>query len=203
MLQERQAWPLGRFPNIPNGGSVRPEQKNIEEAIRRLEYRPNSLARGLRNSRSYRIAFLLPGLEGAHSAKLVAALEKYVGDGLPFVVTATGIPQLVRRYLKVMAEQSIDGLTDSSLYQRRVAGKQRKLRIPMVVWEDTCGIPKTDVVQTDCASASYELVEYLIQKGTEDWHDQRKYVLTTAKERFHGFQRVMEEIMNFPQRRIM
>ena len=53
----------GTISKYLNGGSVRPEnKKNIEEAIRRLEYRPNSLARGLRNSRSYRIAFLLPGL---------------------------------------------------------------------------------------------------------------------------------------------
>lgn len=34
-----------------NGGNVRPEnRKVIEEAVRRLGYRPNHLARGLRNS---------------------------------------------------------------------------------------------------------------------------------------------------------
>lgn len=188
----------GTISKYLNGGSVRPEnKKNIEEAIRRLEYRPNSLARGLRNSRSYRIAFLLPGLEGAHSAKLVAALEKYVWEMgcLLTIYCHRESPQLVREYLKVMAKQSIDGLiVIPPCTKEEWLENKEKLRIPMVVLEDTCGIPKTDVVQTDCASASYELVEYLIQKG------HRKIGMikgsmysTTAKERFHGFQRVMED----------
>ena len=60
-------------------GYVLPEtDEELLEAIERLGYRPNMLARGLRSSRNYRIAFLLANLEGAHSARLVAALEEQV-----------------------------------------------------------------------------------------------------------------------------
>ena len=42
-----------------NGGSVRRENKKaIEKAIRKLNYSPNSVARGLRTSRTYRVGLV-------------------------------------------------------------------------------------------------------------------------------------------------
>ena len=64
-----------------NGGKVKAtNQKLIEEAIDRLGYRPNNLARGLRNSRSYIIGLLVPFLEGSYSAKMVTLLEQKVQE---------------------------------------------------------------------------------------------------------------------------
>ena len=60
-----------------NGGKVKAtNQKLIEEAIDRLGYRPNNLARGLRNSRSYIIGLLVPFLEGSYSAKMVPSWNR-------------------------------------------------------------------------------------------------------------------------------
>ena len=41
----------------------------------------------------------------------------------------------------------------------------KKAGIPTVILEDTYGIRTIDMVQTDCASVSYQIVEELIQNG--------------------------------------
>lgn len=99
----------GTISKYLNGGSVRPENRRcIEEAIERLGYRPNMLARGLRSSRNYRIAFLLANLEGAHSARLVAALEEQVRKMgcLLTIYCHRESPKIARDYIRIMIEQS-------------------------------------------------------------------------------------------------
>ena len=70
----------------------------------------------------------------------------------------------------------------------------KKAGIPTVILEDTYGIRTIDMVQTDCASVSYQIVEELIQNG----HQKIGIICgsrysTTAKERLNGYLRVMED----------
>ena len=63
-----------------------------------------------------------------------------------------------------------------------------------MILEDTYGIRTIDMVQTDCASVSYQIVEELIQNG----HQKIGIICgsryaTTAKERLTGYLRVMED----------
>ena len=63
-----------------------------------------------------------------------------------------------------------------------------------MILEDTYGIRTIDMVQTDCASVSYQIVEELIQNG----HQKIGIICgsrssTTAKERLNGYLRVMED----------
>ena len=188
----------GTISKYLNGGSVRPENRRcIEEAIERLGYRPNMLARGLRSSRNYRIAFLLANLEGAHSAKLVAALEEQVRKMgcLLTIYCHRESPKIARDYILIMIEQSIDGLVVIPVYgDNSYLEEVKKAGIPTVILEDTYGIRTIDVVQTDCASVSYQIVEELIQNG----HQKIGIICgsrysTTAKERLNGYLRVMED----------
>lgn len=86
-----------------NGGKVKAtNQKLIEEAIDRLGYRPNNLARGLRNSRSYIIGLLVPFLEGSYSAKMVTLLEQKVQEMGCFltIYCHRNSPELARNYVE-------------------------------------------------------------------------------------------------------
>ncbi|MDO5423831.1 MAG: LacI family DNA-binding transcriptional regulator [Eubacteriales bacterium] len=181
-----------------NGGKVRAQnQKLIEEAVERLGYQPNNLARGLRNSRTYTIGFLMQKLEGSHSAKLVECLEKKVQEMGCFltIYCHRESAELARGYVEFLTEKMVDGIivspvctTEDYLKPARDAG------IPYIILEDTNGVTDADVVQVDCASASYQIVEHLIEQG------HRRIAIiqgmegtTTSRERLNGYLRVMED----------
>lgn len=181
-----------------NGGNVRPENKVvIEEAVKRLGYRPNHLARGLRNSRSYIIGLLIPSLIGAHSGKMVAALEAQMRktDCFLTICCYQDSVELAKEYVDFLVEKGVDGIIVSPIQTKENYLKSANdARIPVVILEDTYGIENCDVVQVDCASASYELVECLIKKG----HKHIAIIkgiegMTTSRERLNGYLRVMED----------
>ncbi|MDO4272193.1 MAG: LacI family DNA-binding transcriptional regulator [Eubacteriales bacterium] len=181
-----------------NGGNVRPENKLIiEEAVQRLGYRPNHLARGLRNSRSYIIGLLIPSLIGAHSGKMVAALEAQMrkSDCFLTICCYQDSVELAKEYVDFLVEKGVDGIIVSPIQTKENYLKSANdAGIPVVILEDTYGNEKCDVVQVDCASASYELVECLIKKG----HKRIAIIkgiegMTTSRERLNGYLRVMED----------
>ncbi len=55
----------------------RPIRARIEQAIRRLNYRPNDLARGLRLQRTHTIAVVVPDLTNAFYAEMVQGMKDY------------------------------------------------------------------------------------------------------------------------------
>lgn len=187
-----------------NGGKVRPKNKKvIEEAVERLGYRPNNFARGLRNSRSYTIGLLVPRLDSEHSARMVASLEsqvKKIGCFLNICCYQDSI-EYIQKYVEYLTEKRVDGIIVSPIKTTvDYLEPARKAGIPTVVLEDTYGVENCDVLQVDCASAAYQLVEHLIRqghreiaiiKGTEG--------MTTSRERLNGYLRVMEDY-GFPVR---
>jgi LacI family transcriptional regulator len=181
-----------------NGGKVRAKnQKLIEEAVERLGYRPNNLARGLRNSRSYMIGLLLPALEGSYSAKIVTALEQRVQEMGCFltIYCHRNSPELARNYVEFLVERMVDGMIVNQASTREDYLKPaRDAKIPMVILEDTYGVKDLDVIQVDCASAAYQLVENLIQNG----HEKIAIIkgsegASTSRERLNGYLRVLED----------
>ena len=163
----------------------------------RLGYRPNNLARGLRNSRSYMIGLLVQTLEGAHSAKMVEALEKRVREMGCFltIYCHRESTELARNYIHFMIEKGVDGIIVSPVCTREdYLQEAKEANIPLVILEDTFGMKDVDVVQVDCASASYQMVESLIQKG----HQKIAIIkgmegMSTTKERLNGYLRVLED----------
>lgn len=181
-----------------NGGNVRPENKKIiEEAVKKLGYQPNHLARGLRNSRSYTIGFMIPSMIGAHLARMLTCLEKQMQKRNCFLTICChqNSAELAREYVEFLVEKGVDGIIVSPV-QTTENYMQPALdaNIPVVVLEDTYGMEKCDVLQVDCASASYELVESLVKKG----HKRIAIIkgsegMTTSRERLNGYLRVFED----------
>ncbi len=181
-----------------NGGKVRPKNEQIiKEVVERLGYRPNNFARGLRNSRSYTIALLTPNMEGEHSARMISSLEdqvKKMGCFLNICCYQDSIEH-IKSYVEYLTEKNVDGIIVSPIKTTEdYLEPARRAGIPIVILEDTYGIENCDVLQVDCASASYQIVEHLIQqghrkiaviKGTEG--------MTTSRERLNGYLRVMED----------
>ncbi len=181
-----------------NGGNVRPEnQAIIEEAIMRLGYSPNHLARGLRTSRSYTYGFLLPTMEGGNSGRLVSCMEQETRKRNCFLTICChqNSVELAKEYIEFLVEKGVDGIIVSPVKtEENYLVAAQEAGIPLVILEDIYGKETFDVVQVDCATSSYEIVESLIKKG----HKKIAILkgtegMTTAKERLNGYLRVMED----------
>ena len=67
---------LATISKYINGGTVRPQnKKQIDEAIRKLNYVPRNTARGLRSSKTYRIGLVSGPPNTPHNAFLLSKIE--------------------------------------------------------------------------------------------------------------------------------
>ena len=67
---------LATISKYINGGTVRPQnKKQIDEAIRKLNYVPRNTARGLRSSKTYRIGLVSGPPNNPHNAFLLSKIE--------------------------------------------------------------------------------------------------------------------------------
>ncbi len=182
-----------------NGGSVRSENKKaIEAAIRKLNYSPNNVARGLRTSRTYRVGLVTGSGDNPHMATLLDEIERQLwkdGYSLTYLNTECCDENTVREYIDFVAETGVDGIiVTASGNSRDCLQRARECGIPVVIMEECYTDVPTDCVQVDCAGGAYQAVEYLVNAG----HHRiaaicgpESYV--TASERYRGYLRVMED----------
>lgn len=182
-----------------NGGNVRKRNKEaIEAAIRKLNYSPNSMARGLRTSRTYRVGVVTGAGDNPHTSGLLDEVERQLwgaGYSLSYLSTDCREAERMQEYIDFMVGMGVDGIIvtvcgSSTDYFHRA----REEHIPVVIMEECYTSVETDCVQVDCAGGAYHAVEHLVNAG------HRKIALIsgpsfqiTASERKRGYMRVMED----------
>lgn len=181
-----------------NGGTVREKnRKKIEEAVRRLNYVPNSSARGLRTKRTYRVGVITGVVNSPHTSAVISEVERKLREkGYTMLFFSyDGSLKKTEQYIEYMIETGMDGMLVTIPGNR--AGSlvlPGSGTIPVVTMEENCGIVEGDCVQTNCIMGAYEIVEHLIKKGHTDIAlvKGREFSMT-AEERIRGYLRVMED----------
>lgn len=184
-----------------NGGKVKSKnQAKIEEAIRKLNYRPNEFARGLRTSKSYIIGIIIYRLRDIFSGKLAGNIEFYLREkGYSIILWShEGVKSQAEEALEFMLKNQVEGLIvepipgQEHLYER-VLGK-----IPVVSVDGSPDMQKFDSVMSNSMLGVYQGTEYLIEKGhkkigmiSAGLHETEK--MPSGVERWKGFQRAMED----------
>ena len=106
---------LATISKYINGGTVRPQnKKQIDEAIRKLNYVPRNTARGLRSSKTYRIGLVSGPPNTPHNAFLLSKIENTMrahGYSLTFM-SGDKYKDHVNKFVPHMLRSGIDGLFD-------------------------------------------------------------------------------------------
>ena len=95
----------------------------IREAAKRLNYRPNRIASGLRKNRTWSIGIVIPDITNALFPPIVRGIESIL-EPLGYasiIVNTDNIPEREDRLIDVLRERGVDGIIDGAA--RRVDPK--------------------------------------------------------------------------------
>ena len=76
MSQKKSGLSLGTVSKYINGHPVKETNRLlIEQAIQELQYKPNNIAKGLRNSQTFSVAVLLPMLTSNFCTSMISSID--------------------------------------------------------------------------------------------------------------------------------
>jgi LacI family transcriptional regulator len=155
-----------------NGGNVRPKnRKVIEEAIRELDFKPNAIARGLKNSRTRTVGLLVPALSNLFSTTIITAVERILQENGYGVIICDCNENRGAEFDKTrfLLEKMVDGIiTTPYNSEGNHLDPIKAANLPLVLIDNTVDKYIFDAVLVDNMIATYNAVNYLISMGHQD-----------------------------------
>jgi LacI family transcriptional regulator len=171
--------------------------QRVCDAIKRLGYEPNHVARSLRGQRSGVIGLVTTNVADpfwascAHGVELEARKQDYV----PILVASDEDCLLEERQVAALQAHRVDGLLLVSTYRsKRTTLTTRLAKIPTVAIDRPIAGFKTDCVLVHNQEAAYNATRHLIGHG----HHRIAFIgygdrIYTIRERIDGYLRAMQE----------
>jgi DNA-binding LacI/PurR family transcriptional regulator len=182
---------------VLNGSlKVREEhRRRVLDAVAKIDYRPNRLARNLRLQKAETIGVIVPDIENPHFSEAVRVFED-AAFSAGYRVLLCNTDETVekqRAYLQVLADERVLGVIVAPADSRGTGLEPLlDLGIPVVAFDRMVADPRTDVVICDNTDATRRATEHLIWLG----HERIAYVsgrpdVETGAERLEGYTAAM------------
>jgi LacI family transcriptional regulator len=182
---------------VLNGSQkVREEhRRRVLDAVAKIDYRPNRLARNLRLQKAETIGVIVPDIENPHFSEAVRVFED-AAFSAGYRVLLCNTDETVekqRAYLQVLADERVLGVIVAPADSRGTGLEPLlDLGIPVVAFDRMVADPRTDVVICDNTDATRKATEHLIWLG----HERIAYVggrpdVETGAERLEGYTAAM------------
>ncbi len=148
-------------------------------AARRLNYRPNPLARHLRRQRTSAIGVVVSAIDNPHFSEMVRAVEDeaYRHGHRVLVCNTDEDPSKQAAYLRVLADERVGGVIISPSDPSGIEiGELLDASIPVVAFDRAVADPRADAVVGDNVASVREATELLIRLGhrriacVSGWH---------------------------------
>lgn len=166
--------------------------ERIQETVSRLRYRPNRMARGLKQDRSYSIGMIFADISNPYSTSVMKGAEDAcTSNGYSMIVCNTdNDPVKEKNYIAMMQAHRIDGLIiHPTGHVQEGLNELSQDRVPVVLIDRKLPDLPFDVVATAHYSAAREVVQLLLSEGYERiaLFSQPINVVTSRQERCRGF----------------
>lgn len=99
--------------NAPGAKSIAPAtRERVLAAAKKLDYRPNQIARSLRTRQTFTVGVIVPEFSEGYFTMLMNGIEEYLLQAgyLHFVVSHQGRADLIDEYPSLLRHRSVDGL---------------------------------------------------------------------------------------------
>ena len=150
-------------------GPVSPElERRVIDAVKKLSYQPNKVARSLRRSESLTVGVLIPDSRNPYFAEVAKAIEDTCSnEGYTVVLCNTDEqPEKAVNYLETLYQQRVAGLIVVSPGQI-MSQLQRLLErgFPLVVADRPLPLLEADTVSADNYDGAHQAIQHLIDLG--------------------------------------
>lgn len=173
-------------------------KKKVVDAIKKLGYRPNIVARSLKTQRTKTIGILIPDISNQFYPEVVRGAEDVANiyDYNVMLCNSDFDVEKEKEYLRVLKEKMVDGvLYMSSSLQDEILGLINELDVKTVLIETKDKESKLPSVTIDNEKATYEATRYLLDKGLKKiaYIGIEKEELNAWAERYNGYEKAMKE----------
>jgi len=175
---------------VPVSGELK---SKVDEAVKKLDFKPNEVARGLINRTTRTIGVILPGYTNPFFAEVLRGITAST-EGYALLIYCTDYDrEHEREYIEQMVTRRVDGFIIVSTHVENRELLKKVCRSTHIVSLQS-GLEFVDGIDVDDERASYEMTQYLIGQG----HRKiaflgYKYEVEALKNRYQGFERAMEE----------
>lgn len=148
-------------------------RERIEAAIKRLDYQPNQMARGLKRGRNRLIGMLVADLTNPYTVEVLQGVEaacQALGY-MPLICHAANEVEMERRYLQLLTTYRVEGVIVNAL-----GVKDETLKplgeggIPAVLVDRKVAGLDADIVGLDNAEAVRAGAQHLLERGFDEIH---------------------------------
>ncbi|KRK65063.1 transcriptional regulator [Companilactobacillus tucceti DSM 20183] len=172
-------------------------RQKIAEAIERLEYHPNQIAKSLKQKNTNVVAFICANLSSRFSLELLASIENYFQKvGYSVIIAKTDDdPNKERELIESFLARQIDGIIVFPTYENKEFYESlRKQKIPVMFVDRMLKGVDIPSVLLDNTDAGYEATELMTESGhkkiailTLPFGDG----ITTRVERMEGYEQAL------------
>ncbi len=148
-------------------------RQRVLEAVEKLKYRPNIVARRLKYGRTFTIGFVMNDIANPFFGHAVKGAERYIresgGQDYELILFNTsGEPYREIKALETMADKRVEGIIIASTASPNCIELIHKIEnesnIPIVSIDNELGGKELGVVSADNISGAYQLVSHLITR---------------------------------------
>lgn len=173
-------------------------KKKVLDAIKKLGYRPNIVARSLKTQRTKTVGILIPDISNQFYPEVVRGAEDVANiyDYNVMLCNSDFDAEKEKEYLRVLKEKMVDGvLYMSSSLQDEILNLINELDLKTVLIETKDKEGKLPSVTIDNVEATYEATRYLLDKGLKNvaYIGIKKEELNAWAERYNGYEKALKE----------
>jgi LacI family repressor for deo operon, udp, cdd, tsx, nupC, and nupG len=140
----------------------------VDQAVERLHYRPNTIARSLRTKSTQTIAFLLPDIPDPFFVSLISGIQRYAQerDYAILLCVTQGDAEREEQYLSLLHAKQVDGvLVDGLVLPPGRIARFVEDGFPMVCLDRDVDSPSVPLVQVDNRLGGRRATEHLLSLG--------------------------------------
>jgi LacI family transcriptional regulator len=188
---------LGTVSRYINGEQLKPQNmKAIENAIRKLGYETNSIARSMKTGKTMMIAVIVPYLANMFSMRVIESIEKELKkDNYSVIVTdCHGNEEEELRRIEFLKCRQVDGIVLMPSGSSAANIIERAGKTPLILIDRILDEPVFDSVIIDNERMTYDQVRKLLENGIKkigiiEGPDH----ISTAVQRKKGYVRALSE----------
>ncbi|PJI08954.1 MULTISPECIES: LacI family DNA-binding transcriptional regulator [Clostridium] len=175
-------------------------KKKVMEAIKKLDYRPNIVARSLKTQRTRTIGIVIPDISSQFYPEIVRGAEDVANIyNYNVILCNTDLDVSKEKdYIRVLKEKMVDGVIYmSNSLAPEILNLLNELKIPTVLVEtreseDENAFPSVTI---DNVKAAYDAVNYLIKKGDKKiaFVGVNPKIKNASAVRIHGYEKALKD----------